>query len=102
MAIEINSLSRGALQSAVKSTSANQTSPSTASATRGAATAQGDSVSLTRSATQLQSLEHEISQMPVVDAQRVESVQRAMATGSFIIDPENSAENLLFMERALP
>ncbi|WP_177418867.1 flagellar biosynthesis anti-sigma factor FlgM [endosymbiont of Lamellibrachia barhami] len=102
MAIEINSLSRGALQNAVESTSASQTSASTASGTRSAATAQSDSVSLTRSATQLQSLEHEISQMPVVDAQRVESVQRALATGSFIIDPENSAENLLFMERALP
>ncbi len=102
MAIEINSLSRGALQNAVESTSASQTSASTANGTRSAATAQGDSVSLTRSATQLQSLEQEISQMPVVDAQRVESVQRAMATGSFVIDPENSAENLLFMERALP
>ncbi|QYZ65549.1 MAG: flagellar biosynthesis anti-sigma factor FlgM [Gammaproteobacteria bacterium (ex Lamellibrachia satsuma)] len=102
MAIEINSLSRGALQNAVESTSANQTSASSTGGIRSAATSQDDSVSLTRSATQLQSLEQKISQMPVVDAQQVESVQRAMATGSFNIDPEKSAENLLFMERALP
>jgi negative regulator of flagellin synthesis FlgM len=61
-----------------------------------------DTVSLTDSATRLRSLEGTLSALPVVDAQRVEGVQRAIATGSFTVRPQESADKLLEMERSLP
>lgn len=64
--------------------------------------ARGDSVSLTGTASQLQQLESRIRQMPVVDAQLVDEVQRKLSNGSFRIDPESSASKLLAMENALP
>jgi len=50
--------------------------------------ASSDQVSLTASA----------SLLPVVDTGRVESVQRALATGTFQVDPVRTADKLMQLE----
>jgi negative regulator of flagellin synthesis FlgM len=60
--------------------------------------APADQFSLTSSAALLKDLEREISQLPVVDAGRVEGVQRALATGTFQVDPPRVADKLLQLE----
>jgi negative regulator of flagellin synthesis FlgM len=59
----------------------------------------GDTVSLTISATRLRELEAQIASLPIADAQRVSDVQRSLATGTFVFEPEDAAENLLAQER---
>ena len=61
-----------------------------------------DSVDITGSAAKLLELESRIADMPVVDAQNVEAVRRALATGSFTIDPQSAADKMLAMELNLP
>jgi len=61
----------------------------------------GDKVSLTDQASQLQSLQQELSALPVVDAQRVQEVQRSLATGSLQIDPVSVADKMLKLEAGL-
>lgn len=60
----------------------------------------GDKLSLTSEATQLQALEDQIAELPVVDTQRVQEVQRSIATGSFQVDPASVAEKMLQFEAA--
>lgn len=60
-----------------------------------------DKVSLTSAAVQLQALEDQIAELPVVDTKRVEEVQRSLATGSFQIDPASVADKMLQFEAAL-
>jgi len=103
MAIEINSLTSNSLRnvgddSAVKSTQVNPALSRVAEKVK----AKSDSFNMTGSAAKLQELEARIAQMPVVDAQHVEAVQRALATGSFTIDPQSAAGKLLYMELTLP
>ncbi|MCP5429561.1 MAG: flagellar biosynthesis anti-sigma factor FlgM [Chromatiaceae bacterium] len=43
----------------------------------------GDQLKLSNQAAQLQALEAEIANLPVVDTQRVQDVQRTLATGRF-------------------
>lgn len=100
MAIKINSLSSRNLQGLTGGSAVEQTDDSAESSQGGAA--RGDSVSLTSTAAQLQQLESRILSMPVVDARLVEEVQRQLATGNFIVDPESSASKLLTLEKALP
>lgn len=57
-----------------------------------------DQVSLTSSAALLTELEKEIAALPVVDSGRVEGVQRALATGTFQINPAQTADKLLTLE----
>lgn len=64
-------------------------------------TAAGDSVTLTPTAEQLQRLERQISTLPVIDVQRVESVQQAVNNGTYTIDPARVADKLYGMEMAL-
>jgi negative regulator of flagellin synthesis FlgM len=73
----------------------------TASPTPTASTAAGDKLSLTSEASQLKTLESEIAELPVVDTQRVQEVQRSLATGSFQIDPASVADKLLQFEAGL-
>ena len=58
-------------------------------------------MSLTHSASRLRSLESAINALPVVDPQRVEGVQRQLATGSFIVNTMSAAGRILEMERNL-
>ena len=101
MAIKINSLSSGGLQGLGNSGPIEQ-NDKTPSANSADNAQRSDSVSLTSIAAQLQQLEGRITQMPVVDARLVEEVQRQLATGSFVLDPESSANKLIIMEKSLP
>ena len=60
-----------------------------------------DQVSLTAQASQLQALESQIATLPVVDTQRVQDVQRTLATGSFQMEPLQVADKVLSFEAGL-
>ena len=101
MAVKISSLSRGNVHS-LGTSGAQRTDPgSNTEASARSRSPGGDTLSLTSTAGELQQLEGRIKQMPVVDAQLVDEVQRKLSTGSFRVDPESSASKLLDMERSL-
>jgi len=81
----------------------NQGSGNTNSASRdsGGAQATSDRVSLTGEARQLQELEQQVRNEPVVDTQRVEAVRTAVENGTFTINPERIAEKMMSLEQAL-
>lgn len=60
-----------------------------------------DKLSLTDEAAQLKALEAEIAELPVVNTQRVQEIQRSLATGSFQIDPASVADKLLRFEAGM-
>jgi negative regulator of flagellin synthesis FlgM len=60
-----------------------------------------DTLSLTSEASQMQALESQIAELPVVDTKRVQDVQKALATGSFQVDPAKVAEKMLNFESGL-
>ena len=95
MASEINSISGSSIQTAGDSSQTGSTAT-----TDNSARTSGDRVSLTSSATQLQALEDQVSSLPVVDTQRVEATQHALATGSHEVNPETTAEGMLEVERS--
>ena len=102
MAIEINSISGSSIQSTGDSSQITDRTSQTGTAPTdgGNTSASGDRVSLTSSATQLQALEDQISSLPVVDTQRVEATQLALATGTHEVNPETTAEGMLEVERS--
>ncbi|MCU7806708.1 MAG: flagellar biosynthesis anti-sigma factor FlgM [Candidatus Thiodiazotropha sp. (ex Semelilucina semeliformis)] len=104
MAIEINSLTSRNLQNVGDNSNVqrSQGNPAVSRVAAGKVGGKNDSFDKTGSAAMLQELEGRIAQMPVVDAQQVEAVQRALATGSFTIDPQSAAGKMLFMEISLP
>ena len=53
-----------------------------------------DRLQLSDQASQLQALEAKVSSLPVVDTQRVQDVQRTLATGSFQIEPAKVADKM--------
>lgn len=57
-----------------------------------------DTVSLTDTAARLRGLENTIASLPVVDSQRVEEIQQAIANGVFEIDPQAIADKMLAIE----
>lgn len=57
-----------------------------------------DTVSLTDTAEQLQSVQQLIEQAPTVDTERVASIRAAIADGSYSIDATQLAQNLLEFE----
>jgi negative regulator of flagellin synthesis FlgM len=63
--------------------------------------ASGEELRLSDKAAQLQALEAGIANLPVVDTQRVQEVQRTIATGSFEIQPARVADKLLRFEAGL-
>ena len=100
MALEINNLSGGSIQSTGNSGPVEERAKEASSTTTSAAPSSADKVSLTSSATQLQALEDQISSLPVVDTKRVEETQLALSTGSHEIDPDTTAEGVLTVERS--
>ncbi len=58
-------------------------------------------LNLSDQAAQLQALEAEIANLPVVDTQRVQDVQRTLATGSYEIQPAQVADKVLTFEAGL-
>jgi len=103
MNIPINGLPGSTIQNTGDSNRVNsQGSTSKGSAVSVATTGQSDDkVSLTSSATRLQQLTQQVSQLPMVDAERVTAVQRSVATGSLVIQPAVAADNMLTQEREL-
>ena len=102
MTIDIQALPGGLVQNASESVLSGASSEAISRPQATGATPSSDTVNLTESAARLRNLENTIGQLPVVDAQRVEGLQRQLATGSFSVDSENSAHKLLEMERNLP
>jgi negative regulator of flagellin synthesis FlgM len=60
-----------------------------------------DTVSLSDTASRMHSLQNTLAELPVVDTQRVENIQRAIADGTFEIDPSRVAEKMLGFESDL-
>jgi len=60
-----------------------------------------DTVNLTGTASQLRSLEQQLANQPVVDAQRVESIKREIANGSYEINSQQVADKMIQIESAI-
>jgi len=60
-----------------------------------------DQVTLTKTAAKLQKLEKDLSNIPVVDQDRVASLRKAIASGEYKVDPVKTAEKLVQFESAL-
>jgi negative regulator of flagellin synthesis FlgM len=63
--------------------------------------AASDKVSLTETATQLQSLRQVIADSPEVNADRVAAIKAAIADGSYSIDTEALAQNFMNFEKQI-
>lgn len=64
-------------------------------------TASTAEVHITDTATQLANLEQSLRDSPAVDSAKVASVQNAIEQGTYKVDPEHIATQLMNMERAL-
>ncbi|MCG7876643.1 MAG: flagellar biosynthesis anti-sigma factor FlgM [Candidatus Thiodiazotropha taylori] len=103
MAVEINSLSSSNLKGTGDSGLVTRSGlPGGKRSATSTTSTRKDRFDMTSSAGKLLELEARIAQMPIVDAQKVEAVQKALATGSFTIDPQTAADKMLAMELALP
>ena len=105
MGMEISGNSGRPPQEAVEAAK-SQTTTQTASPKGGGTAAKtgstgGDQLQLSNQAAQLQALESQIANLPVVDTQRVQDVQRTLATGSFQIQPAEVADKMLQFEAGL-
>ncbi len=60
-----------------------------------------DTVSLTNEATQLQSLQKTIDDTPVVNSERVAALRAAIADGSYTVDANEVAQNMIDLETKL-
>jgi flagellar biosynthesis anti-sigma factor FlgM len=101
MSIDIQGLPGGLVQNTGDSSQATQV-PSQDRNPQAVTTQSQDTVNLTESATRLRHIEESLAELPVADPQRVESVQLQLATGTFSVDPESTADQMLEMERNLP
>jgi negative regulator of flagellin synthesis FlgM len=103
MSIEINGSSNrppaGTSETSATGRAKHAPSSTASSGARGGSRA--DTFSLTNRASQLQQLEAQIANLPVVDTQRVTEVQHALATGTLEIRPAEIAEKLLNFEAGL-
>ena len=102
MTIEING-TQGRPPAEIGESAASRPRPadSRSTATANTPTPPSDRVSLTEQAAQLQALEGQIANLPVVDTQRVREVQHAIATGNLRIDPAAIADKMLNFESGL-
>lgn len=60
-----------------------------------------DTVQLTGTASQLRSLEQQIAALPVVDVQRVDTIKKEIASGTYDIDPPRVADKMIQIESAI-
>jgi flagellar biosynthesis anti-sigma factor FlgM len=102
MTIDIHGLPGGLVQNGGESAPLQRSQDAPRAAPSSGPGGPQDTVSLTNSATRLRSLESAINALPVVDPQRVEGVQRQLATGSFTVNTLSAAGKILEMERNLP
>jgi len=75
-------------------------SPAAAVPTENGAT-QGDQLSLTDRALQINRLLQLVEKQPVIDSQRVEKTSKAVSNGSFFVDPTSIAGKFANFENAL-
>ena len=61
----------------------------------------GDSVNLTRSGLLMSKLEEVVHGLPVVDADRVRAIKDALASGTYEIDDQAVADNMIRFDREL-
>jgi len=61
----------------------------------------GDTVNLTRSAVLLSKLEEVVQSLAPVDADRVRAIKEALASGSYEVDDQAVADNMIRMDREL-
>jgi len=103
MGIEISGNSGRPPQGAIESNNTASTAQTSQAAPQGRAAEQpsGDQLKLSSQASQLHALEAEIAKLPVVDTQRVQDVQRTVATGSFQVEPARVADKILTFEAGL-
>lgn len=105
MGIEISRNSGRPPKEAAEAGKSQAAAPKNNQASAGTAARSGssgaDKLQLSSQAAQLQALEAEIANLPVVDTQRVQDVQRTLATGSFQIVPARVAHKLLTFEAGL-
>ena len=100
---------KGAQQAVVHNISNNQQADKAdkaahqtdAAAAQSSSKGAGQEVSLTDTAATLKQLENQIANQPVVDPQRVESVKKAIADGSFKIDANHIADKMAEFEQLL-
>ncbi len=105
MGIEINGSGGRPPHEAVEAgkaqpTSTNDTRPRAGSGTKTTSSG-GDQLKLSDQAAQLKAMEAEIANLPVVDTQRVQDVQRTLATSSLQVEPAQVAHKLLTFEAGL-
>ena len=60
-----------------------------------------DSVHITQSARELNSLSEAVNDAPDVDANRVATLQQALSSGSYKVNPERIADSMLQLEQEL-
>lgn len=104
MAIEISGTNSRKTQNSgnntVKSVN-NKHSAATMSKTANSTSKNVDKVSLTDTAARLRELERGLANQPVVDVERVQSVQGAIKEGTFEVDPDSVAEKMIEFEGSL-
>jgi len=101
MSVEINGLSGRNIKSAGDSRQVSSAKSAPGGAAQTSKPSTDDKVSLTGSATKLRELSNRIAQLPVADPGIVAETQRAVATGSFRFQPEETADALLTQEKEL-
>ena len=85
----------------VKANEGETSTTSSQESTSQAAGAGADTVSLTGTAAKLRQLEAALSELPVADNERIDAVKRAVANGTYEIDPQRIAAKMLDFERSL-
>ncbi len=100
MAVNLNGmdLSGTAASSARKASSAQSTA---ASAAQDAAQQPQSEVSITSTASLLAHLQQSLAGQPAVDQNRVDAVSKALAAGTYKVNPDQIAHGLIDSERAL-
>ena len=74
---------------------------SSADSSAASAPSTSDQVNLTRSGVLLSKLEEIVQNAPVVDVDRVRAIKDALASGSYEIDDQRVADNMLRFDREL-
>ena len=100
MAVNLNGmdLSGTAASSAHKASSAQSTATSAA---QDAAQQPQSEVSITSTASLLANLQQSLAGQPAVDQNRVDAVSKALAAGTYKVNPDQIAHGLIDSERAL-
>ncbi|PCI22392.1 MAG: flagellar biosynthesis anti-sigma factor FlgM [Piscirickettsiaceae bacterium] len=62
---------------------------------------QDDSVDLTEAASRIQSIEQSLSNIPIIDDTRVESISNSINDGSYTVDNEKIADQIIASEEQI-